>query len=108
MLIETVNDGVDISFVISSLVQMICDPYYRTVEGFKALFYKEWLLPMYSFAKKSSLILYGGDDKMKNVLPVMFDAEEAQRRLNHHENLNQNPEYAPTFIFFLDCVHQLY
>lgn len=77
MLIETVNDGVDISFVISSLVQLICDPYYRTMEGFKALFYKEWLMPMYSFAKKSSLILYGGDDQMKNVLPVKFDAEEA-------------------------------
>lgn len=51
--------GSDGSCVLSSLAQIIMDPYYRTFEGFRALIYKEWIFFQHNFAKKSALLLYG-------------------------------------------------
>jgi len=39
----SVDDGMDITPQISSLTQLLMDPYYRTVDGFKTLVQKEWL-----------------------------------------------------------------
>mmetsp|Transcript_21811 Transcript_21811/g.33743 ORF Transcript_21811/g.33743 Transcript_21811/m.33743 type:complete len:87 (+) Transcript_21811:1524-1784(+) len=55
------NTGNDGSSVISSLAQLIADPFYRTFEGFKVLFYKEWLWFFHNFVSKHSLVLHGQD-----------------------------------------------
>lgn len=49
--------GDDGSAVLSSLIQLICDPYYRTFEGFRTLIYKEWLFFQHNFLKRSALFL---------------------------------------------------
>jgi len=35
---------------------LICDPYYRTFAGFKALVHKEWLYYLYNFQKKGYVL----------------------------------------------------
>lgn len=37
------NDGRDMCCVISSLIQIILDPHYRTLIGFQTLIQKEWV-----------------------------------------------------------------
>lgn len=37
------NDGRDMSCVISSLTQILLDPYYRTTHGFETLIQKDWV-----------------------------------------------------------------
>lgn len=37
------NDGRDMCCVISSLVQLLLDPHYRTMSGFASLIQKEWV-----------------------------------------------------------------
>lgn len=51
--------GKDASCVLSSLAQIISEPYYRTFKGFQALIYKEWIFMQHSFLKKSSVMLIG-------------------------------------------------
>lgn len=69
------------SAVISSLSQLMLDPYYRTYEGFRALVTKEWVYFGHNFMKSCNL---------NNDIPSL--AEQV---------------YAPYFVLFLDCVHQL-
>ncbi|CDW76870.1 myotubularin-related protein 2 [Stylonychia lemnae] len=70
------------SSVISSLAQIMIDPYYRTFDGFRALIFKEWIYFGHNFIKYNNL---------------MTDIQ----------GLNYDQYYTPVFILFLDCVHQL-
>lgn len=63
--------------VISSLTQIILDPYFRTKFGFQSLIQKDWVAFGHPFAN----------------------------RLGHL--LNKDIEAAPIFLLFLDCVWQL-
>ena len=50
-------NGDDGSCVLSSLSQIVMDPFYRTFKGFKTIIHKEWLYFRHNFIKKSGLLL---------------------------------------------------
>lgn len=72
------NDGRDLSCIVSSLVQIILDPYCRTINGFQSLIQKEWVALGHPFCD----------------------------RLGHVYN-NTVTEQSPLLLLFLDCVWQL-
>ena len=69
--------GRDMSCLVVSLVLILCDRHFRTINGFANLINKEWLSAGYSFC--SSLMSIKGTDS----------------------------NFFPTFIMFLDCVHNI-
>ncbi|KAL7835960.1 hypothetical protein SRHO_G00283070 [Serrasalmus rhombeus] len=68
----------DMNCVVSSLVQVMCDPHCRTVAGFQGLVQKEWVMAGHRFLS----------------------------RINYHRDSDK--EEAPIFLLFLDCVWQLW
>ncbi|VDM56899.1 unnamed protein product, partial [Angiostrongylus costaricensis] len=68
-----------LSAVVSSLVQICCDRYYRTLEGLDSLIAKEWIGLGHPFAERLLGIPNGNNDAV----------------------------IAPTFLLFLDCLAQL-
>ncbi|XP_019856165.1 PREDICTED: myotubularin-related protein 10-B-like [Amphimedon queenslandica] len=74
----------DLACVISSLVQIMADPHYRTISGFESLVQKEWVAMGHPFTTRSGLIT---------------DAPS-------NEELVPDGQ-APVFVLFCDCVWQL-
>jgi len=71
------NESRDLSAVISSLAQLMMDPYFRTINGFQSLIQKEWVTLGHPFTKR-----FG--------------------RISEYED-----KQAPLFQLFLDCVWQM-
>ena len=74
------SDGWDRTTQIVSLVQLMLDPYFRTIEGFQVLIEKDW-------------VSYGH----------MFRTRSGWKGTSFEED-----KRSPIFIQFLDCVHQLH
>ncbi|XP_036391581.1 myotubularin-related protein 10-like [Megalops cyprinoides] len=67
----------DLSCVVSSLVQLMLDPHFRSLQGFQSLVQKEWVMAGHRFLD----------------------------RCNHLKK--NDKEECPLFLLFLDCVSQL-
>ncbi|CAK6958960.1 myotubularin-related protein 11 [Scomber scombrus] len=72
------SDDRDMGCMVSSLVQVMCDPHCRTQRGFQSLVQKEWVMAGHRFYS----------------------------RVNYHRD--NDKEEAPVFLLFLDCVWQLW
>lgn len=70
------NDGRDMCCLVSSLVQVLLDPFYRTITGFQVLIQKEWVALGHPFS-----------DRFGHVY-------------------NKQADKSPIFLLFLDCVWQ--
>lgn len=72
------NEGRDMCCVVSSLIQLLLDPYFRTINGFQTLIQKEWVSLGHPFS-----------DRMG------------------HVSKKSTTEQGPLFLLFLDCTWQL-
>lgn len=69
--------GRDLCCIISSLVQLLLDPHFRTISGFQSLLQKEWVAGGHPFC-----------DRLGHIVKT-------------------NSEKSPLFLLYLDCVWQL-
>ena len=74
------SDGWDRTPQITTLAELMLDPYYRTIEGFQTLVEREWISYGHKFAD----------------------------RCGHSTGMNDPNERSPVFLQWLDCIYQMF
>ncbi|PIC50328.1 hypothetical protein B9Z55_001272 [Caenorhabditis nigoni] len=82
------EDGKDLSIVVASLVQICCDPFYRTTTGLHQLIEKMWIALGHPFGER----LLSRDQEKKPLTKM----PSSKTGIN------------PTWLLFLDCIAQLH
>lgn len=91
-------DGRNFSIVITSLVQILLDPFYRTQLGLQALIQKDWVMKGHPFSKRLGHI----------VQPQQKESRTSSiKRRDFGERDILYDSDSPVFLLFLDCVQQL-
>lgn len=88
------SDSWDRTTQISSIAQLLLDPYYRTFEGFQVLIEKEWLAFGHKFSERC-----GRDPKDNERSPIFFQWLDCLSQLVH-----QHPcafEFSSKLLIFL-------
>eukprot|EP00794_Sanderia_malayensis_P017250 gene17250-18974_t len=85
--------GRDYACLLVSLIQIMADPYYRTVVGLQSLIQKEWVTKGHPFSLRFSLA---------------SSSQKINRNKLTKEEFSNMTEASPVFILFLDCIHQLW
>ena len=91
------EEGWDLTCQVASLAQLCLDPFYRTIEGFRTLVEKEWVLAGHRYCRTR---YFCGAHQIFSAV-----------RFNHRSNLDnssQDSGFTPVFLQFLDAVHQLH
>lgn len=98
------SDGWDRTSQISSLVQICCDPYFRTLEGICVLIEKEWCSFGHRFNDRCGHLQL--ESKFYNhTEPGNFQRiRSLNQRFQHHQGVKLE---SPVFLQFLDCIYQL-
>ncbi|XP_060569677.1 myotubularin-related protein 12-like isoform X2 [Ruditapes philippinarum] len=78
------QSGCDMSCLVSSVVQILLDPYYRTRVGFEALVQKEWVRMGHRFQRNLGLV---GTSEADLEQVCMFDFMLSQMQYIFYENL---------------------
>ncbi|KAL4717182.1 hypothetical protein ACJJTC_017069 [Scirpophaga incertulas] len=92
------GDGVDYCAVVSSLTQLMLDPYFRTISGFQSLIQKEWIALGHPFCDRFKLVRPGREGKQR---------ERERERAAREGRRGAEAQAAPVFLLFLDCAWQL-
>lgn len=69
----TEEEGRDLSCLAASLIQVMLDPYFRTIVGFQSLIQKEWVMAGYQFLDRCNH-LKRSDKEVKMYLHVFVFA----------------------------------
>lgn len=100
------SDGWDRTSQLSSLAQIMLDPYFRTLQGFMVLVEKDWLSFGHRFAERTGFLL-----NEKHFIQVNETNNQAQQMFNTVSNRlskqTATKYTSPIFHQFLDCVYQI-
>jgi hypothetical protein len=97
------SDGWDRTSQLSSLCQILLDPFYRTINGFGILIEKDWLSFGHQFSLRNGITKKNGSDDQSS--PIFLQFLDAV-----HQLLLQYPnsfEFNEKFLLFLAKVHNL-
>ena len=60
---STEDSGCDLSCVVSSLVELMADPHYRSISGFENLVQKEWVALGHPFTTRHGLVVDAAEEE---------------------------------------------